>query len=186
MIVKQELKENFTIVSNEIIRSKELSNNAKLLAVLLCSLPQNWAVNTQHLSKELNLGLRSVQRAFKELIDLNFIQKVQIIDEKTNKFTNSFSVVFIGKNEKEINQSLKDELKGEFVGQKVEARDDLNEILENESPNDTDLNAENETKEHLNELSNKTTNSRQAEICRTYVNHPHLRSEGFLTKANHC
>lgn len=108
MIIRDELNANYTIISNEIIRSKDLSNNAKLLAVILSGLPTDWIVNTKYLSNALNIGVRSVQRAFKELIELNFIRKMQMLDEKSKKFTGSFSVVFISanENEKEISKKI--------------------------------------------------------------------------------
>ena len=191
MIIKDNLKENFTIVSNEIIRSKDLSINAKMLAVLLCSLPKNWLVNTKHLSNELGLGIRSVQRAFKELVDLNFIKKVQMIDESSNKFTNSYSIVFVGKNENEINKSLENEseilenLECENENEKEPLNTENNEVLESKSPNETALSEFKELEICKNDSLNLATNSRHAEKCRTYIRKEFLQSKNLFLMKNY-
>lgn len=214
MIVKENLSTNFTIISNDIVRSKDLSINAKMLAVLLCSLPKDWIVNNTHLSKELGISPRTLQRAFKELVSLNFIKKMQVMDKGTKKFTRDFAIVFVGKDEAEINEPLSvvDESISQNEGENLEV-----DISQNAGQNERNLNAfsadekeaskEEQTpilkdflderavkmtalsevlegKEALNHTSSSATNSRRAGFCRTYINKEFLQSKNSFLMAN--
>lgn len=210
MIVKENLSTNFTIISNDIVRSKDLSINAKMLAVLLCSLPKDWIVNNTHLSKELGISPRTLQRAFKELVSLNFIKKMQVMDKGTKKFTRDFAIVFVGKDEAEINEPLNadDENISQNESENLEANGGQNErnlnafsadekeaLKEEQTPILKDFDDERavkmtalspvlEGKEALNHTSSSATNSRRAGFCRTYINKEFLQSKNSFLMAN--
>lgn len=190
MIIKQDLKNNFCIVSNMIIRDKNLSGNAKLLAVFLSSLPSEWKVYVNYIAKELNMGLRTAQRAFKELIDMEYIQKIQIMDEKTQKFTNAFTIIFtekvkeITQDEEEMKQDLEEENEEE-----QEAKKELENAykIENEQVRMPILNEferiENEQKAKNRALS-PASKMGMALFCRTYIRNEFLQSKNlFLMKS---
>lgn len=149
MIIKPNFKGNFTQISNELINHKGLSNNAKLLAIKLLSLPSSWKVNTKHLSEYLGVSVRTTQRIMKELIEFNILEKAQEMDEKNKKFTQHFTIIF--KSESETEAELNEPL---------ESRE--NKDIENETPiNDGFKESENEQKPIKSnvETSDKTTPS---------------------------
>ncbi|MFQ6341383.1 hypothetical protein [Campylobacter sp. VTCC 70190] len=201
MIIKSELKGNFTIISNEIIRNKDLSNNAKLMAVLLASLPKSWKCNTAHLAKEANMGLRTTQNAIKELIDFNFIKKIQGVDEK-NKFSKFYSVIFVDNDFEEYEEKISteeqeeilknlDEEKEEFTQEKNKnfkanqeeekqaLNTDKNDTLENKALFLTDSSEVKKQELSKNGTLNPTQNSRLAGNFRTYINKEFLQSKNL-------
>ncbi|MBS4275598.1 helix-turn-helix domain-containing protein [Campylobacter vulpis] len=120
MIVKQKLKNNFTIVSNDIIKHKDLNDKAKLVAIFMASLPENWVVNAKHIANEMGYSVRVVQNAIKDLIDAQIISKI-IHKDEAGKFKRGYSVIFVNNDEEELNESLENL-------QKCEENEELDEV----------------------------------------------------------
>lgn len=73
MIIKNKLKDNFTIIPNEIISDKNLSNNAFRLLVYLWSKPSDWEVNQKNIAKDFDVHINSVSKWIKELKEIGYI-----------------------------------------------------------------------------------------------------------------
>lgn len=80
MIIYTPPTSNFTIVPNKILKNKELSANARFIAVYILSLPKSWNLNLEHLSKELDMSERTLQKGIRELIAANVLEKMQLRD----------------------------------------------------------------------------------------------------------
>lgn len=67
-ILKRSLSSNFTQVSNGFIQDNKISILARGLGVFLLSKPNNWVINQENISKELEIGRDKLKRIFNELI----------------------------------------------------------------------------------------------------------------------
>ncbi|TLE13753.1 helix-turn-helix domain-containing protein [Helicobacter apodemus] len=100
MIVKSQCKTDYTKVSNAFIKNETLSINAKMVGILLLSLPNTWNVNVAYLAKTLSIGETTIRKAIRELIDNSFLKRIQ---GKTNgKFNEDMYYEFIDPQEEEI------------------------------------------------------------------------------------
>lgn len=79
-ILKNNVKNNFTIIPNHIITAKINPNSLKIL-LLLYSKPADWRVNQKNIAKELGIDISTVKRGIKELKEKKYI----IIEKKPNK-----------------------------------------------------------------------------------------------------
>ncbi|MDE6958633.1 MAG: helix-turn-helix domain-containing protein, partial [Helicobacter apodemus] len=77
MIVKSQCKTDYTKVSNAFIKNETLSINAKMVGILLLSLPNTWNVNVAYLAKTLSIGETTIRKAIRELIDNSFLKRIQ-------------------------------------------------------------------------------------------------------------
>ena len=67
-ILKRSLSSNFTQVSNGFIQDNKISILARGLGVFLLSKPNNWVINQENISKELEIGRDKLKKIFNELI----------------------------------------------------------------------------------------------------------------------
>ena len=72
-IIELKKEKNFTTVSNDILRSKNLSQNAKLVLITLLSYPSDWKPNIKAISKEMDQCVSTTKKTFRELKDKNYI-----------------------------------------------------------------------------------------------------------------
>lgn len=100
MIVKTEYKTDYTKVSNAFIRNETLSINAKMVGILLLSLPNAWNVNVNYLAKMLSVGETTIRKAIKELIDNAIIKRMQ--GKTKGRFNEEMYYEFIEKQEQEF------------------------------------------------------------------------------------
>lgn len=73
-IIKK-LKNNFTVVCNEIVRSKEISNGAKGIYLVLCSLPENWDFKIKGLASISKEGPDAISRQLFELEQWSLVKR---------------------------------------------------------------------------------------------------------------
>jgi uncharacterized phage protein (TIGR02220 family) len=85
-IIKSRLTDKFTVISNEISRSKELNLEEKGLLVFLLSLPSDWVLYKSNLHDVLNETEYKISKAFKGLQDKKYIISVKMIDNESHKF----------------------------------------------------------------------------------------------------
>ena len=139
MIIKAKITGNFTQVSNELINHPHLSNTAKLLCIIILSLPENWRLNTKYLANFLGLGVRATQKYLRELIETGIFEKIQELDEKNGQYTKNFSIIFCNNDEeaKELNEPLQSPKNSENKTQSMEndgfVKSDEAESMENKS-----------------------------------------------------
>ncbi len=74
-ILKRSLSSNFTQVSNGFIQDNKISILARGLGVFLLSKPNNWVINQENISKELEIGRDKLKRIFNELIIHGYMHK---------------------------------------------------------------------------------------------------------------
>ena len=68
-MIKVNVKNNFTIVPNDVIVNPNLTKNAKLILIYLLSKPENWKVQIKDIQSNLVIGRDSVYSALNNLID---------------------------------------------------------------------------------------------------------------------
>ena len=75
MIVRSEIKSNFTCIPNEIFTDDRLSRKAKCLLLELLSKPENWNINYRHLINSGKEGEHAIRAGINELINAGYIHK---------------------------------------------------------------------------------------------------------------
>ena len=71
-ILKNRLKDNYTMIPNEIITSK-ISNNSFRLLVYLWSKPSDWEVNQKNIAKDFAVHTNTIKGWIKELKELGYL-----------------------------------------------------------------------------------------------------------------
>ena len=79
MIIKSRHASNYTVIPNDIFKSK-LSFEAIGLLTYFLSLPNDWAIKKTSLHIQLNIGRDKIDRMFKELQDVGYINSVKRIN----------------------------------------------------------------------------------------------------------
>lgn len=81
-IIKNKSKNNFTIISNSILRSKDLSMSEKGLLCYLISLPNDFIIHKTTLTESFDNGYSSISSVFDGLCKKGFIEVVMIANNK--------------------------------------------------------------------------------------------------------
>jgi hypothetical protein len=82
MIVKSKTTERFTILQNDLVRSKDLTLEEKGMLSYLLSLPSNYVLYKYKLYEYLEADKKgSIDRVFKSLQDKNYICSVRVHSE---------------------------------------------------------------------------------------------------------
>lgn len=83
--LKNELKDNFTQVPNQIIEDPSLSWKAKGIYLYLISKPTDWEFYMNHLKKQSTDGVTALRKGIKELEDAGYLVREKKYDPKTNQ-----------------------------------------------------------------------------------------------------
>jgi len=75
--LKNELKENYTIVPNDLIRDNSLSDRARFVFCLLASKPDDWIFYNNALAKELNYCVDTLRKYINELVQKGWLEKIE-------------------------------------------------------------------------------------------------------------
>ena len=81
-IIREENKINYTKVSNELLKDKELSLPAKGLLITMLSLPDDWSYSTLGLTSIVKESKNTIHRLLKELESKNYLIRKPIRDDK--------------------------------------------------------------------------------------------------------
>ena len=73
---------SYTKVSNELIRSKLLTIQEKLILIFILSHPDDWSINRQYLYNSFIDSKGCIDTAFKGLIDKGYIHSYKIMSDK--------------------------------------------------------------------------------------------------------
>lgn len=87
-ILKNNIKNNFTIIQNEIF-NYNISPIAFKLYIYLLSRPDNWKIYNEHVAKKLNISEKTLIKCWKELINNKLISRIARKDEQ-NKFLGGY------------------------------------------------------------------------------------------------
>ena len=81
---KNNLKDSYTIIANDILNSKELSLKAKGLYAFMASKPDNWNFSYDGLTFQLQEGEKAIRSAVKELENVGIL--IKLPTKNGNKF----------------------------------------------------------------------------------------------------
>jgi hypothetical protein len=70
-------RDNFTIISNEIIRDHRLSWKARGLLIYVLSQPDHWRTSSAHLASISPEGIHAVRTGLKELEQLGYLRRLR-------------------------------------------------------------------------------------------------------------
>lgn len=82
MVFREENKINYTKVSNELLKDKELSLPAKGLLITMLSLPDDWSYSTLGLTSIVKESKNTIHRLLKELESKNYLIRKSVRDDK--------------------------------------------------------------------------------------------------------
>lgn len=85
-VVRNPLKNNYSLISNEAIEDERLSDSIFRMYCYICSRPDNWTINNADIKKRLKIKTdHTIARYWKELVRLNLIKRVPVKDSR-NRF----------------------------------------------------------------------------------------------------
>lgn len=79
--------ENYTVISNDLIKSKKLSSDEKVILFHILSLPNDWCLYKSNLEKEYSTNMKKgkFEKAWKGLVDKGYLSRIRVKD-KNGKF----------------------------------------------------------------------------------------------------
>lgn len=92
IINQHDLKKNYTVFSNNLLQSKDLSTSALGLLIKLLSLPCDWKINMYQLQKMIPEGRKWLQARMKELIDSGYVKR-EIITNQNRTIVDTITYV---------------------------------------------------------------------------------------------
>ncbi len=92
-IIRRKKTDNFTTISNELLRDQRLSYEARGMLAELLSRPDNWQLSVTQLRKSGNLGREKIARMLKEIEQAGYIRR-QRARGPDGHFSGSEYVVF--------------------------------------------------------------------------------------------
>lgn len=85
--LNNELKKNYTIIPNAILRNQDLSDRARFLFCYMASMPEDWQFYSTAISKDLNMNKDTLRKYMDELIEHGYIiRELRRIDGKFNSY----------------------------------------------------------------------------------------------------
>lgn len=82
MVFREDNRINYTKVSNELLKDKELSLPAKGLLITMLSLPDDWSYSTLGLTSIVKESKNTIHRLLKELESKNYLIRKSVRDDK--------------------------------------------------------------------------------------------------------
>tara|TARA_R110002153_G_scaffold119862_2_gene265017 strand:- start:334 stop:978 length:645 start_codon:yes stop_codon:yes gene_type:complete len=80
-IIRVVKNRNYSVIANGIFRDQRITLKAKGLLGILLSLPENWNLSVEGLTKIIKEGRHSITNTIKELIEAGYIERTQIRDK---------------------------------------------------------------------------------------------------------
>lgn len=75
--IKNTIKNNYTIIPNELINDTNLSDRARFLFITLASKPDDWEFYNNNLAKTVGYSIETLRNYMKQLITSGWLTKVQ-------------------------------------------------------------------------------------------------------------
>jgi DNA-binding MarR family transcriptional regulator len=82
--LNNKIKDNFTIIPNEIIRNKSLSDRARFIFCYMASMPDDWKFYQSAMAKELGYTKDTLRKYIEELLETGYLNREQ--RRETGKF----------------------------------------------------------------------------------------------------
>ena len=91
--MRVEKTKNYSVISNEFIRRKDLSWKAKGILTYILTLPDDWVININEIMTHATEGEKAFRSGWKELKDAGYVHRYPVRDEKSNKITHWETVI---------------------------------------------------------------------------------------------
>jgi DNA-binding MarR family transcriptional regulator len=82
--LNNKIKDNFTIIPNDIIRNKSLSDRARFIFCYMASMPDDWKFYQSAMAKELGYTKDTLRKYIEELLETGYLNREQ--RRETGKF----------------------------------------------------------------------------------------------------
>lgn len=73
--MKNYIKKNFTIIPNELIKDKKLTDRARFMFCYMCSMPDDWVFYQHKMANDLGYSIDTVRKYLSELINSGWISR---------------------------------------------------------------------------------------------------------------
>ena len=83
--MRVEKTKNYSVISNEFIRRKDLSWKAKGILTYILTLPDDWVININEIMTHATEGEKAFRSGWKELKDAGYVNRYPVRDKKSNK-----------------------------------------------------------------------------------------------------
>ena len=80
-IIREKSINNFTIISNEILKRNDLSWKAKGILAYIFSLPEDWKIYLEEVATHSTDGIKSFRSGWKELEEAGYVKRFPVRDE---------------------------------------------------------------------------------------------------------
>ena len=90
-INKSKPKDNFTIISNDLILNKDLSANAKFILISILSKPENFKISKSKYHLQIGIGRKLFIKGFNELINFGYAKSVKFKENNRYVYEHYFS-----------------------------------------------------------------------------------------------
>ena len=84
---------NYSVISNEFIRRKDLSWKAKGILTYILTLPDDWVININEIMTHATEGEKAFRSGWKELKDAGYVNRYPVRDKESNKITHWETVI---------------------------------------------------------------------------------------------
>ncbi|XJS09874.1 hypothetical protein ACF3NG_06925 [Aerococcaceae bacterium WGS1372] len=91
--MRVEKTKNYSVISNEFIRRKDLSWKAKGILTYILTLPDDWVINIKEVMTHATEGEKAFRSGWKELKDAGYVNRYPVRDKKSNKITHWETVI---------------------------------------------------------------------------------------------
>ena len=91
--MRVEKTKNYSVISNEFIRRKDLSWKAKGILTYILTLPDDWIININEIMTHATEGEKAFRSGWKELKDAGYVNRYPVRDKETNKITHWETVI---------------------------------------------------------------------------------------------
>ena len=91
--MRVEKTKNYSVISNEFIRRKDLSWKAKGILTYILTLPDDWVININEIMTHATEGEKAFRSGWKELKDAGYVNRYPVRDKESNKITHWETVI---------------------------------------------------------------------------------------------
>lgn len=91
--MRVEKTKNYSVISNEFIRRKDLSWKAKGILTYILTLPDDWVININEIMTHATEGEKAFRSGWKELKDAGYVNRYPVRDKDSNKITHWETVI---------------------------------------------------------------------------------------------
>ncbi len=79
--LNNDIKKNFTIIPNDIIRNKNISDRARFIFCYMASMPDDWKFYQGAMAKELGYTKDTLRKYIEELLETGYLYREQRREE---------------------------------------------------------------------------------------------------------